>query len=79
MVKYIIGAIFLLFLTGYLYIIQVNSAELTRIGRENNTYHRTVSCILSVPLATRTPEYITRCYDRAEKVNDITVDRFYKK
>jgi hypothetical protein len=50
--------------------------EQTRISKESNVYMRTTSCILSVPLATRTDNYIGQCYNKAEKSNDIKVDRF---
>lgn len=53
-----------------------NVAIQSELARKNNTYLRTVSCILSVPLATRTPEYIDNCYTRAEKVTHQDVDRF---
>lgn len=76
MVKYIIASVFFITIVGYLFVVQINSTTLARISKENNTYHRTVACILSVPLATRTPEYIDRCYDQAEKVNSVKVDRF---
>ena len=54
-------------------------ANLNRLGRENNTYHRTVACILSVPLADRTDSYISQCYQGAEAKNDIQVDRYGNK
>ncbi len=33
-------------------------------------------CIVSVPPQTRTPEYVHKCYDDAEKQNNIKVQRF---
>jgi hypothetical protein len=45
--------------------------EQTRIVKESNVYMRTTSCILSVPLANRTDEYIGQCYNKAEKANGI--------
>lgn len=57
-----------------------NSADRSyRIAQETNVYNRTTSCILSVLLATRTPEYISSCYEKAEKANNIKVDRFGNK
>lgn len=48
-------------------------------GLENNTYLRTTSCILSVPLEQRTDDYISNCYLRAEKASGVNVDHFGNK
>lgn len=61
----------------YMVINQVQ--DLDKLGRENNTYVRTVGCILSVPLADRTDDYISNCYLLAEKHNEIDVDHFGNK
>lgn len=45
-------------------------------GRENNTYLRTVACILSVPLGERTDDYISNCYLKAENKSGTNVDHF---
>lgn len=57
-----------------------NSADRSyRIAQETNVYNRTTACILSVPLATRTDEYISNCYNKAEAANDIKVDHYGNK
>ena len=76
MKNYILIGGFGILILGYMYIIQTGTQELNRLGRENNTYHRTTACILSVPLANRTDSYISNCYTQAERENNIRVDHF---
>ena len=62
--------IFVLILT----LVMVN--KLTTLGKQNHTYLRTEACILSVPLNTRTPDYIQNCYLKAEQFTGTKVDHF---
>jgi hypothetical protein len=60
----------------YAYVYYVTAEHQIQIARETNVYNRTTSCILSVPLATRTYAYINECYNKAEKYNGIKVEHF---
>lgn len=50
--------------------------NLQKLGTENNSYHRTVVCLQSVPYSSRDAQYIKSCYDKADAVNGTKIDRY---
>lgn len=47
-----------------------------RVTKENNTYVRAITCIVSVVPGQRTPEYVQNCYDQAEKAHGYKIDHY---
>lgn len=77
--RYIL-AIMLVFTLFFIVIQGNNNQDRTdrnfTLGKENNTYLRTMVCIASVSPTKRTPDYVKLCYLEAEKHNDTQVERF---
>lgn len=46
------------------------------LGKENNSYLRTMVCIASVTPIKRIPSYTKSCYEQAEAHNGNSIDRF---
>lgn len=49
-----------------------------QVGKTNQTYIRATNCFAATSPAQRTPEYVAKCYDKAEKATGITIERYGK-
>lgn len=57
-------------------IIKEHGAQVIEVGRENQIRLDVDLCIVSVPPQTRTPQYVKACYDDAEKLGGVKIQRF---
>lgn len=46
------------------------------VGKTNQLYTRVVACLASVTPIERTPDYVKKCYDRAEESVGIQAERY---
>ncbi len=72
------GLMVVIAIVAYTFVYASTANEQIKVARETSVYNRATACILSVPLATRTDEYIAECYTRAEQYNNVKVERFGK-
>lgn len=78
-IRYVLAILFILMLFTILFQTASNNSKTDRnydLGRENNTYLRTMVCISSVSPTKRTPDYVKLCYLLAEKHNNTVVEHF---
>lgn len=57
-------------------ITDASTEQLRKAASANRTRLDVNLCIVSVPPQTRTPEYVHKCYDDAERVNNVKIERF---
>ena len=75
-VRTVLPYILVALVAAFIVIYMMMMAHQLQVAKETNTYNRGTACILSVPLATRTDEYIAECYTEAENYNNVKVKRF---
>lgn len=72
----VVDFVFYMILLITVFIVVFFIVRLTILGKENNSYMRSMNCIASVSPTERTPEYVQECYSKAEQANKVKLERY---